>query len=292
MSILEHFAVFKRSPKSGNLNKNIVGGSLIGVGMALSGACPGTVWVQVGTGVRSSYHVLGGAMIGTVVYAYLSSGNLLPSLFNQHSSKEMLDKSKGFPARYTTIGVFTAAITISAMMLLNMVFPWEQDLQTVIPWFTSGNLSFTSLAWSPIIGGLCVASVQTLNLILGGSPLGLSSSFVEIVEKVVPKDAKKSQFSYLSNYEGYETMLLALGVAGGGALSAYLSGAKDVISSLPGPSALRSVLGGISLLFGARLANGCTSGHGISGIAQLSVLSIVTVAAMFGAGIATAAVLP
>jgi hypothetical protein len=46
--------------------------------------------------------------------------------------------------------------------------------------------------------------------------------------------------------------------------------------------------GGFLMLFGARIADGCTSGHGISGMAQLAVGSTVAVAAMFVGGIATA----
>ena len=42
---------------------------------------------------------------------------------------------------------------------------------------------------------------------------------------------------------------------------------------------------------GARIAGGCTSGHGISGMAQLSVGSTLAVAAMFAGGILTATLL-
>ena len=48
---------------------------------------------------------------------------------------------------------------------------------------------------------------------------------------------------------------------------------------------------GFLMLFGARIADGCTSGHGLSGMAQLSVGSTVAVAAMFAGGIATALLL-
>jgi uncharacterized membrane protein YedE/YeeE len=47
-------------------------------------------------------------------------------------------------------------------------------------------------------------------------------------------------------------------------------------------------LAGFVMLAGARIADGCTSGHGISGMAQLAVGSIVAVTAMFAGGIATA----
>jgi uncharacterized membrane protein YedE/YeeE len=54
---------------------------------------------------------------------------------------------------------------------------------------------------------------------------------------------------------------------------------------------LQALLGGVSLAMGARIGGGCTSGHGISGMATLGRSSFVTVAAMFAAGIASAALL-
>lgn len=50
----------------------------------------------------------------------------------------------------------------------------------------------------------------------------------------------------------------------------------------------QAFLGGLLLLFGARLAGGCTSGHMISGISQLTVGSFVFGAAIFASGIVTA----
>jgi uncharacterized membrane protein YedE/YeeE len=52
-----------------------------------------------------------------------------------------------------------------------------------------------------------------------------------------------------------------------------------------GLSAARLVFGGVLLTFGARIAGGCTSGHGISGMASLGLASFITVASMFGSGI-------
>ena len=50
-------------------------------------------------------------------------------------------------------------------------------------------------------------------------------------------------------------------------------------------------LGGAILLFGARLAGGCTSGHGISGTLQLALSGWIFFPVMFGAGIVTARLL-
>jgi len=49
-----------------------------------------------------------------------------------------------------------------------------------------------------------------------------------------------------------------------------------------------ALVGGIFMAFGARLAGGCTSGHGISGTMQLSVGSWIAVICFFAGGIATA----
>jgi len=43
--------------------------------------------------------------------------------------------------------------------------------------------------------------------------------------------------------------------------------------------------GGFLMLFGSRVASGCTSGHGLSGMAMLSLPSIAAVCGMFGTAI-------
>lgn len=50
-------------------------------------------------------------------------------------------------------------------------------------------------------------------------------------------------------------------------------------------------LGGFLIIVGARIAGGCTSGHIISGITQLSVSGFIFAAGVFASGIATAKLL-
>jgi uncharacterized membrane protein YedE/YeeE len=50
-------------------------------------------------------------------------------------------------------------------------------------------------------------------------------------------------------------------------------------------------IGGVVIIFGARLADGCTSGHGISGVLQLAVSSWTFFIVMFASGIVTAFIL-
>ena len=51
---------------------------------------------------------------------------------------------------------------------------------------------------------------------------------------------------------------------------------------------LDAFIGGLLIVLGARIAGGCTSGHIISGITQLSVSSMIFAATTFAAGIVTA----
>ena len=59
-----------------------------------------------------------------------------------------------------------------------------------------------------------------------------------------------------------------------------------------GPSvakrAVGAFLGGIVAMIGARMADGCPSGHGLSGMMQLSVSALVAMVMFFGVGILVA----
>lgn len=54
---------------------------------------------------------------------------------------------------------------------------------------------------------------------------------------------------------------------------------------------LAAFLGGVLVMFGARMADGCTSGHGISGSLQLAASSWLFFLVMFAAGVATAKIM-
>ena len=57
--------------KEKGLIRYIVGGTLFGLGWALSGACPGPMYILVGTGVFSMLIVILAAILGTYVYGIL-----------------------------------------------------------------------------------------------------------------------------------------------------------------------------------------------------------------------------
>jgi uncharacterized protein len=51
----------------------ILGGSIFGMGWALSGACPGPMYVLIGTGAMAIMIVIFGAIIGTFLYGVLKT---------------------------------------------------------------------------------------------------------------------------------------------------------------------------------------------------------------------------
>ena len=63
-------------PKEKSFTRYILGGTIFGLGWALAGACPGPMYILLGTGVSSMLLVIAAAMLGTFVYGVLK--NRLP----------------------------------------------------------------------------------------------------------------------------------------------------------------------------------------------------------------------
>lgn len=148
-----------------------------------------------------------------------------------------------------------------------------------------------------VLLGLLVAAAVGLQ-----GPLGVSTAYVT-TEALVAHKASPGFFAgnaYLSRVGAALTpeWIVVAGVALGAFLMSLLSrsrhseNAPSVWRARFGKSsALRFVAafaGGTLLLFGARMAGGCTSGHVISGMSQLALSGMVFAAAVFAAGIPTA----
>jgi uncharacterized membrane protein YedE/YeeE len=58
-------------PKEKGVTRYILGGTIFGFGWALAGACPGPMYILVGTGVFSMLIVIAGALLGTFAYGVL-----------------------------------------------------------------------------------------------------------------------------------------------------------------------------------------------------------------------------
>ncbi|WP_111683408.1 DUF6691 family protein [Winogradskyella tangerina] len=57
--------------KAKGLSRYIIGGTIFGLGWALCGACPGPMYILVGTGTISMIIVIAAAILGTYLYGVL-----------------------------------------------------------------------------------------------------------------------------------------------------------------------------------------------------------------------------
>lgn len=167
-------------------------------------------------------------------------------------------------------------------------------------------LNPTSRSWSPYVGGIVIGLLQIPTFLLMDTALGASSSFVTVAAHIASLfDAQASTVKYLASHmwgaKNWWQVAVVVGIAFGAYLSMRLSGARRQSISPAWARATGTAtlwgrapvafIGGFIMLFGARIAGGCTSGHGISGIAQLSVGSTLAVVAMFAGGILAATML-
>jgi uncharacterized membrane protein YedE/YeeE len=73
-------------------------------------------------------------------------------------------------------------------------------------------------------------------------------------------------------------------------VAAMLAGYKVPLPDMPASWAI-VIAGGVLVGFGTRMGGGCTSGHGVCGIARLSPRSIVATCVFMAAAVATVAVM-
>ncbi len=166
---------------------------------------------------------------------------------------------------------------------------------------------FTRKSWRPYAVGAAIGVLSWFSFATADRPIGVTTAFENtagLVARTASPGARGVE-AYLAEKRAKDGPLkidwewtLVLGVLIGSTLSAALSGDRTAMKVPPlwegrfGPSVpLRFVaafLGGALLVLGARLAQGCTSGHGISGALQLAVSSWLFVGVIFATGTATA----
>jgi uncharacterized membrane protein YedE/YeeE len=243
---------------------NVVGGLLQGIGMALTGACPGTVLVQLAVGVKSAWNVAAGCILGAITFVKLG----------QHLRRTRSDAPSS-PAKYTvqeTLGLSTTStVLLYEILCLLMITAATYLAPTRDHWL------------NPIVGGMLIGVAQATSVLFTRKTVGVSSAW---------EDAGKYFWSLVggTSRPALTNIVFATGVMAG---SKIISQYTPTLSDAGGPmvTPLAALAGGFCLIFGARLAGGCTSGHGISGMATMGLSSFITVASMFGGGIASALLL-
>ncbi|MHC4741514.1 MAG: YeeE/YedE thiosulfate transporter family protein [Planctomycetota bacterium] len=168
-----------------------------------------------------------------------------------------------------------------------------------------------SKRWNPYLAGalaglLAVLSVFVSTKVLSKPKyLGTSTTFVRAVglaEKALWNDhVEENAYFQATKVKADWQMLLVAGIFLGALLSSLLGRSyrgelvppiwRERFGNRPLLRAVCAFLGGVIALFGVRLAGGCPSGHGLSGMMQLSVSGVIAMVCFLAGGIVTARIL-
>ncbi len=168
--------------------------------------------------------------------------------------------------------------------------------------------------WPWYVAGPLIGLIVPLLLLLGGKQFGVSENLRHICAATLP--TKLEFFKYDWKKTGLWNLTFALGIVLGGFLaSTILNGPDAVVGiaeatkselqtlgitdftglapkeifswsgllSLPGVVLI--IGGGFFVCFGSRYAGGCTSGHAISGLANIQLASLFAVVGFFVGGL-------
>lgn len=149
-----------------------------------------------------------------------------------------------------------------------LIQPW--------PWYVAG----------PVIG-LFVPAL----LLVGNRQFGVSSNLRHLCAAMAP--GRLDYFRYDWRRAGLWNLAFLTGILAGGFIVAALPGTRAMVPlevfswpQLLTPRGLLLMVGGGFLVgFGTAYAGGCTSGHGVLGLASFQLASLLAVAGFFGGGL-------
>lgn len=225
---------------------NVAGGLVIGAGMAVARSCVSGLFYKLGTGMLGALVGIGGWAAGELVARQIT----VPG-----------PRVLGGGLAGTVPGVLGLPRLAVAVIALAAVALWL--------WRRPGTdlpRPDWQWGWARTGAGLAVAVVGGWALAgLGGADFGPSS--VGAVSSLASGSPNVWLLSFL------------LGIVGGGSLGGHRVSAVWVRGETP-VRYLQLGTGGLLLGAGGWIAGGCNLGHGLSGLAQMNVSSIVVVAAI------------
>jgi uncharacterized membrane protein YedE/YeeE len=125
LAVLNGAGLVKLSPKAALYAADIVGGLILGVGIALAGACPGTTLAQVGVGYRDALFTLAGGLAGAVAYAYAQPW-LATTVLARGDGKLIFSDLIGIP--YWAGALALAAILVLILIAMEKKTPWRGEM--------------------------------------------------------------------------------------------------------------------------------------------------------------------
>lgn len=138
---------------------------------------------------------------------------------------------------------------------------------------------------------MIAAPASAAAALAGGSLIGLGAAIMLIgAGRIAGISGLAARAAGLAEGGGARAIAAAFVVGlplGAGGVALALGGVATHYPATPWPAAI----GGLLVGYGTRLGSGCTSGHGVCGVARLSPRSIAATLVFMASGIATVALL-
>jgi hypothetical protein len=125
LAVLNGFGYVKLQPKAAAYAADAVGGLLLGAGISLSGACPGTTLAQIGAGYRDALFTLVGGLFGAVAFSY-AQPMLAKTFLVQSGPKLIFSDLVGVP--YWIGALVLAAVIVVILIALEVWARWRSEL--------------------------------------------------------------------------------------------------------------------------------------------------------------------
>ncbi|WP_417671762.1 YeeE/YedE thiosulfate transporter family protein [Roseibium sp.] len=111
-------------PKAAAWGPVIVGGIILGVGIALAGACPGTALAQVGAGYKDAWAIVAGGIAGATFYGY--NTGWIKGLLNWGDSGKITFADL-IPLPFWGLALIAAGGLIAFMVVLEKLSPSDRE---------------------------------------------------------------------------------------------------------------------------------------------------------------------
>lgn len=112
--------------KAAVLGNVLAGGLLLGVGIVVAGACPGTALAQVGVGYRDAWAVVAGGLLGALFYGY-NKPDIDAAL--DMGSWGKIGLADLVPLPFWALALMVAAAIAVLLVVMERMRPWRRDLQ-------------------------------------------------------------------------------------------------------------------------------------------------------------------
>ncbi len=244
----------------------ILGGLIFGVGMAILGYCPGTLAISLGEGSTDALIGVIGGLFGGLIYTVLLpsiQGILGPDL----GKISVNSLAGGNSAFFYIITVVLGLIFIGIAFGVHKI---EKRPEKNMKWLLAGIL-------------LAVLNTIVFSKGVSNRPIGASTTFPYVAD-FLGGLTNNAYFKKIQVPGNWELFFLA-GALLSGLIISLIRGDFQIKlihenwvkykNNSTSSRAIWAFVGGFILIFGARMAGGCTSGHVISGGMQLAISSLV-----------------